>query len=109
MQGGEEMNWKLLFTRAVHAVLKHPRDRHGDYGIRLLLHIPIGVIIGLASCIPFSQAGRVLCHLFIRYEENEDVHSKDEAWKDYAGAIAGVVLAFLGIAAAAIALVVKLC
>ena len=63
--------------------LKHERDKVGDYQKRVLIHIPIGLLIG----IPFL--GLPVLWLFIRYEENEDFWVKDRAWKDYAGAIAG--------------------
>ena len=74
MEAGEKeiMSW-----------LKHERDKVGDYQKRVLIHIPIGLLIG----IPFL--GLPVLWLFIRYEENEDFWVKDRAWKDYAGAIAG--------------------
>ena len=74
-------------------ILRHDRDKVGDFQSRVLLHIPIGFLIGMASLIPF--VGLALLWLFIRYEENEDLHFKDQAWKDYFGAIVGVVIAFV--------------
>ena len=71
--------------------LTHDRDKVGDFQARVLLHIPIGIIIGLLSVIPF--VGYTLMRLFVRYEENEDKHIKDQAWKDYFGAIVGFVIA----------------
>jgi dolichol kinase len=73
-----------------------------DLPVRTLLHIPIGFVIGLAACFPFISAGRVILHLFIRYEESEDKHLKDQAWKDYYGAIIGAVIAYLVFSAAVI-------
>ena len=67
-------------------ILKHPRDKVGDYQRRVLIHIPIGLLIGIPIL------GYPVLKLFIRYEENEDAHTKDQAWKDYAGAIAGACI-----------------
>jgi len=64
--------------------IKHNRDVEGDFGVRMLLHIPVGLLIGLTF--PLSIP---LVWLFVRYEENEDLHTKDEAWKDYFGAMVG--------------------
>jgi len=64
-------------------LITHNRDKEiGDYGSRLVLHIIPGFLMGLLP--GFSG-------LFIRYEENEDLHTKDQAWKDYAGAMWGFV------------------
>jgi hypothetical protein len=68
--------------------LTHDRDKIGDFQSRVLLHIPIGFLIGLILIIPFVGYG--LLKLFIRYEENEDGHTKDQAWKDYFGALVGM-------------------
>ena len=74
--------------------LKHPQDKVGDYQQRVLIHIPIGVLIGI------PVLGLPILWLFIHYEENEDKWVEDKAWKDYAGAIAGAsitALAVLGV------------
>mgnify|MGYP001581961384 CR=1 FL=1 len=63
--------------------ITHNRDDEGDYGIRLLTHIPAGILIGL--CLLSEQ-------MFLKYERNEDVHTEDEAWKDIAGAMVGRVI-----------------
>lgn len=68
------------------SILTHERDKVGDYQRRLLMHIPIGMIMGIPIL------GLPVLWLFIRYEENEDLHEKDKAWKDYAGAIAGACI-----------------
>ena len=67
-------------------VLRHSRDSVGDFQRRVLLHIPIGLLIGI------PLLGKPLEKLFTKYEENEDAHTQDEAWKDYFGAIVGVVI-----------------
>lgn len=77
------MCWKFI---------THERDKVGDYQFRFLLHIPMGLIIGLL----FPLTYPVLV-LFIRYEENEDLHTKDQAWKDYAGTLAGCVVGNLAL------------
>ena len=66
--------------------LTHNRDKTGDFGVRVLLHIPIGLLMG----IPVLGWGLIL--LFKFYEENEDLHCADEAWKDTYGAIIGFVI-----------------
>ena len=81
--------------------ITHNRDDEGDFGIRVLLHIPIGFLMGLTAIIPFLGYG--LLQLFLKYERNEDVHTQDEAWKDIFGAIVGysistiIILIGLGI------------
>ena len=72
--------------RWINRLIKHNRDNEGDYGERVLLHIWIGLYMGL---FPFSGGFN---DLFTAYEENEDLHTKDEAWKDYAGAMIGYVI-----------------
>lgn len=67
-------------------ILKHERDKVGDYQKRVLLHFWLGFLMGLTF--PLSLG---LIWLFVAYEENEDRHEMDKAWKDYAGAIAGYV------------------
>ena len=73
-------------------LLTHSRDKLGDFQSRVLLHIPIGFII-VASCLAHWSITIALCYIFVRYEENEDVHEQDKAWKDYFGAIVGGVIA----------------
>lgn len=70
----------------INKAIKHNRDNEGDYGERVLLHIPIGIYMGL---FPLSRGLR---ELFIAYEENEDKRVYDEAWKDYAGAMVGYII-----------------
>ena len=74
-------------TKWLNKLITHDRDDEGDFGSRVVLHIPVGFVIGLAF--PLSLP---LLWLFIRYEENEDKHVKDEAWKDYFGAMVGCVV-----------------
>jgi Na+/proline symporter len=64
-------------------ILKHSRDKTGDFQERVLIHIPIGLLMGI------PLLGRNLTQLFVKYQENEDLHTSDEAWKDYFGAILG--------------------
>jgi hypothetical protein len=74
--------------------LKHDRDTKGDFGKRALMHIPVGLVAGIPIL------GYPVLKLFIFYEDNEDLHIKDEAWKDTFGAVIGAtitVLAALGV------------
>ncbi len=65
----------------------HNRDKEGDFGVRAVLHIPIGLFMG--ATFPLSLG---LVYLFKFYERNEDAHTKDQAWKDVFGAMIGMVL-----------------
>ena len=65
----------------------HNRDITGDFGVRVLLHIPIGFLIGVLI---FND--KALTNLFLKYELNEDAHTADQAWKDIFGAIIGFAL-----------------
>ncbi len=69
--------------------LKHSRDTVGDYQQRVLIHIPIGLLIGILIL------GYPLLHLFEKYQQSEDQWVKDQAWKDYAGAQIGAIISIL--------------
>jgi len=71
----------------INKVLTHNRDKVGDFGIRTVIHIPVGFIIGLTF--PLSYPLLTTLH---KYEENEDLHTKDQAWKDYFGVMVGEAL-----------------
>ena len=73
-------NW---FVHWINRHWTHERDEAGDFGFRSLMHIPIGMLMGI------PVLGKPLRDIFVRYEENEDVHTKDQAWKDYNGAMIG--------------------
>lgn len=78
----------------INRTLTHNRDDEGDFGVRALMHLPIGILMGVPIL------GLPVLWLFIRYEQNEDRHVKDEAWKDYYGALVGAAattLAVIGI------------
>lgn len=62
--------------------ITHNRDAAGDFGIRVLIHIPVGFLIGL---------GLLSEDMFLKYERNEDLHTEDQAWKDIAGGMVGYV------------------
>lgn len=66
---------------------RHGRDKKGDFGIRTVLHIPIGFFMG--ATFPLSLG---LVYLFKFYERNEDAHTEDQAWKDVFGAMVGMVI-----------------
>ena len=74
--------------------LKHPRDRDKDFGIRVLLHIPIGLLIGfLLIYSPIAGIGLLL--LFLVYEWTEDWRVFDHAWKDLFGGLVGCVIGII--------------
>ena len=58
---------------------------------RFWLHVPVGLVLVFLAWLSW-----VLCivyaALFLAYELNEDVWTKDNAWKDLAGPMAGVIL-----------------
>ena len=69
-------------VKLINRLIRHNRDVAGDYGIRVLIHIPIGFLIGL---------GLLSENMFLKYERNEDAHTEDQAWKDIAGGMVGYV------------------
>ncbi len=75
---------KIKFIEWVNKKIKHPRDEAGDYGIRVVMHVPIGLIMGIPII------GYQLMRLFFFYEKNEDRWTSDQAWKDTAGALVGM-------------------
>jgi prolipoprotein diacylglyceryltransferase len=87
--------------RLLNRMIKHERDDEGDFGYRMAVHIPVGLLASL----PVLGGG--LLRLFLEYERNEDLHTQDEAWKDIFGAIVGYVIGTLMVLAGLIWLVVK--
>jgi len=77
------------FVDWINKVWAHNRDTVGDFGIRSLIHIPIGIIMS----IPIFSWG--LVYLFRFYERNEDAHTEDQAWKDVFGAMVGYVIGII--------------
>jgi len=60
---------------------------------RVKNHIPHGIMIALLSAtIIFSKVAERFTEVFIRYEENEDKHTKDQAWNDYLGVLIGMAV-----------------
>jgi len=82
---------KSKFVKWVNRTITHNRDDEGDFGIRVLLHIPAGIF----SAITFP-VGVLFCAAFIFYEKNEDWHVRDEAWKDTFGYLVGLVFGTIG-------------
>lgn len=76
------------FVRWINSIITHSRDyeKPPDFGIRVLIHIPIGLVMG----IPVLGWGLIL--LFIYYEHNEDQWVKDVAFKDVFGAMVGYTI-----------------
>jgi uncharacterized membrane protein YukC len=63
--------------------LKHEQDYVGDFGWRMVVHVPVGIICSI------PVIGWGLLYLFAHYELNEDLHTTDQAWKDIYGAMVG--------------------
>lgn len=83
-----------MMTKLINKLITHSRDDEGDFGIRVLLHIPIGILMS----IPIFGWG--LLYLFKFYEKNEDLHTNDQAWKDTFGAMVGYIVGVMAIGAA---------
>ena len=77
------------FVDWVNKTITHPRDQDGDFGVRVLIHVPIGILMAI------PVLGWGLIALFIQYENNEDFWVKDIAFKDYYGALVGFVCGIL--------------
>ena len=73
-------------------LITHNRDTAGDFGVRVVIHIPIGFLMGI------PVLGWGLIPLFIFYQKSEDRWVSDQAWKDVFGALVGFVIAMLMIA-----------
>ena len=64
-------------------LIKHERDNVGDFGSRVVIHIPIGIVMSA------PVFGWGLIALFIYYQHSEDNWCEDRAWKDVYGAMVG--------------------
>jgi len=63
---------------------------------RVLLHIPLGLV----TCFLFHinwALGLAFTVSFLAYEHNEDLHTKDQMWKDLKGYLWGLALGGLGL------------
>ena len=67
--------------------ITHVRDQVGDYGVRVVLHVPVGIFLGLTY--PLSND---FLHVMIQYQNNECLRTEDQAWKDYAGILQGIFI-----------------
>jgi len=81
-----------MVKKLANRLLTHNRDKEGDFGYRVLLHIPIGLLMGM------PLLGWALIPIFISYEQNEDLHTSDQAWKDYFGALVGCAITTIAFA-----------
>ena len=72
-------------------LLKHERDKAGDFQRRVLLHIPVGFVCAI-SVLGHWALALALTAGFLYYENNEDLHEKDKAWKDTFGWLTGAVM-----------------
>jgi len=77
------MKW---FEDFCNRTFTHVRDDVGDYGIRMVIHVPVGMFLGLTY--PLSND---FLQIMKEYQNNECLYTKDQAWKDYAGILNGIV------------------
>ena len=81
---------RYSLVRLINKYWTHTRDDEGDFGIRALIHIPIGFLMGITFVFGWG-----LLYMFCKYQRNEDAHTEDEAWKDYFGAIVGYTIGLI--------------
>ncbi len=79
------INWKWKRSGRKPVITVSASDRTK----RLLLHIPVGLVTGLA-CWQLPVLGVAMLLSFIYYEQNEDWHIRDQACWDVAGFIWGL-------------------
>ncbi len=65
---------------------------------RFWLHVPVGLATVFLAWLNWTIAAAYVA-LFLAYELNEDHHVRDEAWRDLAGAMAGILAGGLAWAA----------
>ena len=75
----------MSFEHWANRTFTHVRDEVGDYGIRMLIHVPVGIFLGLTY--PLSHDFLIILK---EYQNNECLYTKDQAWKDYAGVLNGI-------------------
>ena len=84
MPQGYKRNW-------LDKLITHNQDKVGDFGSRVVVHIPIGFITALILLVHWVMV-LAFVYIFWHYERNEDAHSQDEAWKDLYGFLVGFIL-----------------
>jgi len=62
---------------------------------RVRNHVPHGVILALICLVFHWGVALIGVYLFVDYENNEDRHTKDQAWKDELGALIGYFIAMI--------------
>jgi hypothetical protein len=78
----------MKFADWINKHITHPRDKAGDYGIRLIIHAMLFPIVTLMLLIDKIGGAIVLLAftwVFLKYQRNEDAHTEDQAWKDIVG------------------------
>jgi len=63
---------------------------------RVLLHVPLGILTAFLTYTHWAL-GLIFTISFLAYEHNEDLHTKDQMWKDLKGYLWGLALGGLGL------------
>jgi hypothetical protein len=90
----------LKFVNWINKIWTHPRDNpiiketYGDFGIRAVLHIPVGILTtGSTAIEPLLPL--VFVFAFVAYEVVEDWRCFDHAWKDMHGYLFGLAIGLI--------------
>lgn len=62
---------------------------------RIFMHIPHGVVLMLAAQELPWVVSVIGAYYFMKYEENEDGHLNDEAFRDILGALVGMAIVII--------------
>lgn len=76
-----DTQWERVFTHIYHGLIPTAACWLATTG---------GIPLAIAAC---AFAGLYL-YQFVKYEQNEDLHTKDQAWNDYLGCKVGLNIVF---------------
>ena len=79
------------FVDWINKVWGHDRYKGDNFGIRSLIHIPVGIIVALSSMVSWPIA-LIFAYWFVTYQKNEDGYYRDGAWVDLNGAMIGLAI-----------------
>ena len=81
----------MNIVKFINKVITHNRDEEGDFGIRVLIHILPGMLMGI------PVLGWGLIALSVYYQKNEYKHHTDQAWKYVYGYMIGYAITTIGL------------